>query len=493
MMSLMHLFLALVGLFGFMLAPSVAEAPVAAGRAAPTPQLTDAERAYIARRGPVTMCVDPDWEPFERITAEGRHEGIAADLVQLVAQRVGLTIVLHRTRSWDESLASSRAKECEILSFLNDTPARRAWLAFTAPIFSDPNIIVTRDEHPYVGDLHGIVGEIVALPRGTMVEERIRVLYPQLGIVTTDSEQAAVELVSGGEADMTIRSLVVAAFSIRKEGLFNLKISGQVPELSNQLSIGVAKDETTLRTILDKGVATLTAQDRETISNRHVSVLIQRDPDYTLVAAVTLGAGILLLLAYLWNRKLRRLNAELSRMSVTDPLTGLFNRMRTDEILDAEVRRAARTGSEFSVLMIDVDRFKSVNDVHGHQAGDGVLRRLGDGMRTRIRSTDSAGRWGGEEFIVVCPATGEAGAAVLAEKLRATFANEDHPTVGRATISIGVATWRSGERAEDVVGRADAALYQAKREGRNRVCIAPPSAKASGLAIGIGGSAPSTA
>ncbi len=485
--------LALAGLFAVVVPGIGAEAPSGVAPEGPAIAFTDEERAYIARGQPVTMCVDPDWAPFERINEDGEHEGIAADLVQLVARRVGLRIVLHPTSTWDESLQASRNRTCQILSFLNDTPARREWLIFTAPIFRDPNIVITRNEHAYIGDLHGLAGETVALPRGTMVEERIRMLYPDLDIVLTGSEDEAVALVSSGAADMTIRSLIVAAYTIRKDGLFNLKISGQVPELTNELRIGIAREETLLRAILDRGVATLTPREREEISNRHVTIEIQQTVDYTLVIAVAAGAGVLLVIVYLWNRKLRRLNAELARMSVTDPLTGLFNRLRIDEILDAEVLRAARTGEVFSVLMIDVDRFKSVNDVHGHQAGDRVLEQLGEQLRTGIRATDTAGRWGGEEFIIVCPATGAAGAAVLAEQLRAKFAAADLAKVDRGTISVGVAAWRSGERAEDVVGRADVALYEAKRRGRNQVVVSPePDAPAPTQAGTIEG-APSTA
>lgn len=221
-----------------------------------------AEQDYLQRVRSVTMCVDPDWVPFERINEQGRHEGIAADLVRLVAQRVGLTIELLPVTNWEESLVASKAGRCQLMSFLNQTPARDEWLIFTEPIFYDQNIIITREEHPYIGDPKGLANESVALPKGTMVEERLRRDYPGLRIVTTDNEAQAVELVSRREVDMTVRSLIVAAYAIKKEGLFNLKISGQIPELANKLRIGVIKSEPLLRGILDKGVRTITPQER---------------------------------------------------------------------------------------------------------------------------------------------------------------------------------------------------------------------------------------
>lgn len=230
---------------------------------APTIQFSAEEKTYIEKSSVIRMCVDPDWAPFERINEKGEHEGISADLIKLVAQRVGLKIELYPVKTWDESLATSKAKRCEIMSFLNKTPERDTWLNFTDPIFLDPNIIITREEHPYIGDIRGLRNETVALPRGTMVGEHIQRDFPNLKIILTGNESESVALVSDRKADMTIRSLIVAAYAIKKEGLFNLKISGQIPELTNMLRIGVLKDEPVLRDILDKGVKTITPQERE--------------------------------------------------------------------------------------------------------------------------------------------------------------------------------------------------------------------------------------
>ena len=438
--------------------------------------LTAEERAYIDRAAPVKMCVDPDWVPFERINEQGLHEGIAADLVQLVAQRVGLRIELLPLKSWDEMLEASKNKRCQIMSFLNRTPARDQWLIFTEPIFSDPNIIITREEHPYIGDLRGILTESVALPRGTMVEERIRRDFPNLSVLLTGNEPEAIAKVSHREADMTIRSLIVAAYAIKKEGLFNLKIAGQIPEYTNQLRIGVLKEETLLRDILDKGVRTVTAQEREAISNKHVSINVQSRIDYALVFQVTGIAVLLLLIAVFWNRKLAKynlqlaqLNLALERLSVTDKLTGLFNRVKLDQVLSSEIDRVSRFPQPLSVLMLDIDHFKQVNDQHGHQIGDQVLEQIAGVIMRNTRKIDTVGRWGGEEFLVICPNTDSVGAKKLAENLRIAIAQYEFPLVGRKTASFGVSSFEVNDQAKDIVARADSALYAAKNGGRNRV------------------------
>ena len=443
--------------------------PVAQAVESPRIDFTPLEQAYLARAGTITLCVDPDWAPFERINEQGQHEGIAADLIQLVAQRVGLKIELYRTKTWEESITASKDKRCQIMSFLNQTPEREQWLSFTDPIFYDQNVIITREEHPYIGDPKGLKGETVALPRGTMVEERIHKDFPDLTVLTTGSEPEAMAMVSGRKADLTIRSLIVAADAIKKEGLFNLKIAGQIPDYANKLRIGVLKDETVLRDILDKGVRTLTAQEREAIANKHVPINIQQGIDYTLVWQITIGGSLALLLVLYWNRKLKILNKALEHLSVTDNLTGLFNRQKLGEVFENELLRSKRFGQPFSVILLDIDHFKQVNDKHGHQTGDQVLLSVARLLADKTRETDTVGRWGGEEFLMICPHTELPGALILAEKIRAAISTHDFPVIHGVTVSLGVSTCRADDGIDELIARADAALYQAKHDGRNQV------------------------
>jgi diguanylate cyclase (GGDEF)-like protein/PAS domain S-box-containing protein len=171
----------------------------------------------------------------------------------------------------------------------------------------------------------------------------------------------------------------------------------------------------------------------------------------------------------------RRLQADLERQARTDSLTGANNRRHFLELAEAEINRAGRYGSALSVLMIDVDFFKAVNDTHGHAAGDLVLCRLTDICRAGLRETDPIGRMGGEEFAVLLPETDLAGGVDVAERLRAkiaatSVAQPQGPPL-RFTVSIGVATFKDRDGSLDGLLRAaDDALYKAKRGGRNRVC-----------------------
>ena len=433
-------------------------------------QLTAREQAYVREHPLATLCVDPDWVPFERINEQGEHEGITADLLKLVSQRTGLGLALVPTRTWEESLQASLKGQCQVLSFLNASPLRETWLSFTEPLLNDPSIFITREEHPYIADPAGLTGQTIALPRGTSIEEKVHRDYPNLTVILTDSENEAVGLVSDRKADMTLRSLIVAAYTIRKQGLFNLKIAGQVPQYANQLRMGVVKDEPLLRDILDKGVRSITPQEREQIVSRHVAINAQMGVDYMLILKIVAASLLVLLVSLYWIMRLRRLNAEINRLSRTDPLTGLYNRVKLNADFPLELERARRYGRPLSVLLLDIDHFKRVNDELGHPMGDKVLVTMAQTILRNTRAHDTVCRWGGEEFLVICPETDPQQALTMAERIRKDVESREFPSQRRHSISLGVATLAPDDSMETLFQRADTALYQAKNSGRNRAC-----------------------
>jgi diguanylate cyclase (GGDEF)-like protein len=159
----------------------------------------------------------------------------------------------------------------------------------------------------------------------------------------------------------------------------------------------------------------------------------------------------------------------LARMANTDLLTEVYNRRRIEEILGAELADLTDPDATFGLILCDIDHFKSVNDRHGHLAGDQVLIEMTRLLRAQLRKGDSLGRWGGEEFMIVCPRIDRNGIEQTAEKLRLGIAEHEFPIVGTATASFGATLARPGESMNALVARADSALYAAKESGRNRV------------------------
>jgi diguanylate cyclase len=171
-------------------------------------------------------------------------------------------------------------------------------------------------------------------------------------------------------------------------------------------------------------------------------------------------------------RKLQSSLTVIREMAIHDDLTGFFNRTHLMDLIETESNRSIRNGSVFSLAMIDIDKFKSINDTYGHQTGDYVLKTFAAVIRSILRKTDFCGRYGGEEFLIVLTQTDLQAAKVFAERIRDCVEKSLFPSLGpdsRVTVSIGMAAYKMQENIERTIARADEALYRAKNGGRNRV------------------------
>lgn len=208
---------------------------------------------------------------------------------------------------------------------------------------------------------------------------------------------------------------------------------------------------------------------------------------FSVVLTAVIGAGLWLILSKwvlkpmneeivrqtkeltLYSNKLEKLNRMYAKLSVTDQLTGIFNRRKIDETLQYELERAKRYSTPLSLIMLDIDHFKQVNDTYGHGTGDTVLKEFTNILSDNRRNTDVLGRWGGEEFMLILPETTLENARTLAERIRRRAESHDFPTVGKKTCSLGVVEFKPEDDAVSLVNRVDAALYSAKNSGRNKV------------------------
>lgn len=277
----------------------------------PAYQLTEAEKDYLKKLGPVTMCVDPDWAPLEFIDQKGNYSGIAADLINLMSERTGIEFQLIPTANWVESLLKSQRDECMILACLNQTEERNKWLLFTNTYFTDHNVLITREEHNEITRPSQMSGKTIALPSGTSIEERIRKKFPTLKIVLYKSEEEAFKAVSDRKADMTVRSLTMAAYHIKSQGWFNLKIAGELPGFSNELKIGVSQSHPQLRTILNKAILTLDESDVRNAINNHVTIKVVDNFNYAPIIQLSIVFIVLISIGFIWNYQLRQLNLRL--------------------------------------------------------------------------------------------------------------------------------------------------------------------------------------
>ncbi len=170
------------------------------------------------------------------------------------------------------------------------------------------------------------------------------------------------------------------------------------------------------------------------------------------------------------NQELIIKNEKLIQISTTDDLTQIYNRRKINEILNEEYARTMRYGTALSVIMLDVDWFKNINDTYGHQSGDHVLKKMSKFIKSLIRTVDSVGRWGGEEFLIILPDSNIDDALQLAERLRVKISKLHFEKGISLTCSFGITEYKAGDKTEEIIKRIDKALYKAK-EKRNTSCV----------------------
>lgn len=449
------------------------------------------EIRYLKKRGDITICVDPDWLPYEAINQRGEHVGVSADLIQLIAGRLGKNIRVVATRDWEESLRFAKNRKCDMLPLASKTPHRTIYMDFTEPYLSFPNVIATRMDELFVESIEQIHGRRIGVVKGHSLVETLARDYPNLSLVQVESVSDGLEMVRQGNIFGFIGAVATIGQAIQEEDYLDVKITGNLG-LTRNLSIGVRNDEPLLFEVIKKVLASVTLEERQQIQNKWIKVKYSAKVDYSFVIQILLVAALITAFFIYRNRSLARYNRkvqfaneemaeahrllmektdELARLSITDPLTQIFNRLKLDEIFSQEIQRAERYGKSFSVIMLDIDDFKSINDRFGHQVGDSVLVTLAKTLKEELRVTDTLGRWGGEEFFIICPETVLAGASQVAENLRASIERIQFETMGHVTASFGVATYREGEYENEMIGRADKALYRAKVSGKNQVCL----------------------
>lgn len=170
-------------------------------------------------------------------------------------------------------------------------------------------------------------------------------------------------------------------------------------------------------------------------------------------------------------KELELSNEKLEKLATMDVLTNLFNRAKLNDTLENEINRANRFEHDLGIIILDIDNFKSTNDTYGHNAGDKVLEEFGYILKSQVRLTDIVGRWGGEEFVIICPETNIQGMQKVTEQLRITIENNNFSTVGQKTASFGITLFCREDSVKSLISRADRALYIAKDNGRNRIEI----------------------
>ncbi|OHD85283.1 MAG: hypothetical protein A3I60_05670 [Sulfuricurvum sp. RIFCSPLOWO2_02_FULL_43_45] len=412
------------------------------------------------------------WPPFNFHSSEQQNElqGIAADFWKLIVERTGMETAFVPSPTWGAILDSIKTKTADVTLGTSISKDKEAYALFSKPYASFPNVIVTDKTIDFIPGLDALEGKRVAIGQGYSIIERISAKYPKIVVVEVEDTREGLKLLSSGRVDAVVDILPVVAYLMNADHFLDLKISGTT-EFNFDVRMMIRNDYPQLKSIIDKAIDTITIAERQKIFNRYIAVTYQERVDYSWVYGISFGALFIIAFFVYRQFEMGKYNKQLLQMATTDPLTQLANRMRLDDKLLECHQFYQRLQRNYSVMILDLDNFKRINDTYGHLIGDKTLVRLSRILRDNIRDIDIVGRWGGEEFMIICPETDIEGIKHLAYKIQEVVNAYNFPHIHTLTCSFGISESREGDRIENVVGRADSALYRAKEEGKNRIYV----------------------
>lgn len=446
-----------------------------------TLQLSDKEAAYLEDKKKLILCVISDGLPFGTVESDGRYIGIDADFMALFAQQLPIPVVIKKSNSWAHLLEQIKQRQCDLCMDAMKTPDKQKYMDFTDPYLTVPNVIATSVNAPFIDDFRKFMDRPMGVIKASSIFELLKTTYPAMNLVEMDNELDGIHEVQRGTLFGMISTMTDIGYHLKQEKIVDIKIAGKMP-YNLEASIGTRNDEPLLGDIFQKLVLSLSEKQKSLLMDRWLSVKVEQKFDYSPFWKVLDVVIVLTIVTLFWAHKVRKLNRKLieanqalSELSRTDGLTGLFNRRVFDEEFTRIFNLCKRSEICFSVIILDIDFFKKINDTYGHLAGDACLKKFGTILMERFqRNSDIVCRFGGEEFGIICTGKDVAKVHTHVEALRRQMANDvfTHNEVGITfTISAGIYSMvpQADTPGNLYLDMADKALYQAKNNGRNQV------------------------
>ena len=353
-----------------------------------------------------------------------------------------------------------------------------------------PVVIATLKGENYIADLNKIGQKTLAIKNDPSITTLFKKHYPNLNPIYLDTAFQGIEAVKNKHVYGYIDHLPNISKQIQSIEHNSIQISGELP-FNIKVRMAIHKTMPELHAIISKAIDAMDIEARENLTKSWSPIEYTTKTNYYQIGLYLSPALLAIIFVLFYSRKMQRLNknlikanaalvdtqktleanqARLEVLSVTDFLTGAYNRQHIEQVLKNEINRADRYKTTFSVLLIDLDNFKHINDTYGHLVGDDALKATYNSINEQIRKSDTIGRWGGEEFIVICPETDLMHAVLLAHKIIDKPTTLESAQNQTQTVSIGVAEFATSETPSTLIERADQKLYEAKKTGKNRAC-----------------------
>ncbi len=456
-------------------------------------KLTKEEKNWLLNNKTIKIATHKNVAPVEYFDKNNQYSGLISSYLKLLEKKLDINFEIKQNKYWYNSIEMIKQHKVDMLPAAVKTSQREKYLNFSSVYLEFPTVILTKDTHNYVNNFSQLSNKIVAVEKEFYTAELLKQTNPNIKLLFVNTTEEAIKKVYTNEAFAYIGALPNIGYYVKKLNYTNLKINGDTP-FSTKLSFAIRKDLYILNSILDKAINSITKEEHEKIYNDWVNVkyVYEAQIDYKKIIIYFLLIVIIFLFLLYRSEKLKKRlrqkedfsnklnhinqnlqskNKNLKYISENDSLTNIANRRKLDEILEIEINRSKRKQTTLSIILIDIDLFKNVNDTFGHKVGDLVLKELSLLLNNNLRKYDFLGRWGGEEFLIICPQSDLKQTIKLANKLKNLIREHKFTNYNdlHLTISCGVAQFSENHDLDTLINDADKQLYLAKNNGRDSV------------------------
>lgn len=442
-------------------------------------ELSDKEQSWLQSNPRLKLGIDRAFPPFGSITSFDEYIGFSADIMRIIEHRLNINFDFNTTATWNETIQMARSGDLDIIAALVNTKQRQDFLAFTKPYVNNPTVIISDAINKgYIGSLENLNGKKVAVEGGSYAYNELTRKYPNIELLVVNNTSLALSLVASNMADAYVGNAITASFLIKKLGYNNLSFSGET-EYSSNHSIGIRKGNEVLLSIFNKALDSISLESRKALTNHWFEMEVKQSisSDTIVKIAATFFALLLILLA--WSFSLRKtknqlkISQELNQLEAEqDHLTGLGNRRKFYQLLKQKIIQAEKTGSTFSILQLDLDSFKEINDNFGHSVGDLLIIEAANRLHYCISTLDTVTRLSGDEFMLILSEyKNKNELEEYAKKIKTSLSNTFYLDENEihTSASIGITSYpHDATSSEQLVNNVDQAMFHSKKTGKNR-------------------------
>jgi polar amino acid transport system substrate-binding protein len=433
------------------------------------------------------VVVPKDWKPYYYINEDNKIDGYSIEMFDLIAKESKINFEYIIVDNWKELFTLVKDGKADIIPNIGITKKRSEYLAFSQPTDTFSIGLFKRKSSFNIKTNKDLENKKIALVLSNVCEKLIK-KEMFFDIRKYKDFTLSINALISGEVDA-----LCYPSSLMQIKLNELNLSNEIIPFGQALyevkrGVGISESEFGLLPIIDESITNLKLSgEYQKVYSKWFSYNqnIEFTRDELIFISFIIIISFLLIIFYIFyftnkkrwiltrkdlEKEILKKTKELHKLSITDKLTGIYNRSILDEVIQNRIDISNRTKEQFFVVMIDIDHFKKVNDEYGHLVGDKVLIEFTSIIKSNIRKTDVFGRWGGEEFLII---SSHDNINILQEiqRIKTCIYNEVFETIGHKTASFGISGFKENDTLELILKRVDDALYEAKRNGRNQIVV----------------------